>query len=311
MAPATIVVACGILLGSAACVPTPQRVAPRARSPLVEAVLPRDRDAAAKQEAVRSELAALRQRLEARSSRQPPIPRAERARFREEQQLLEEIERQFTGVRWTLAQMLETDSTLSASRQSQQPDSVRRRMDELNVQGRVLSYARNYEFGLRTYDNYWSRSTRLAGLQVEAAKQAGAPAETVSQLQQRFALHERVVAARRELRVTWDFFLAAMQYQSIEDIQQRRQRHHAAQDAERRARDREAGETFSRLVVTFGIVAAVAAILSSEHSTSSDRDTAMNQLEQAKRQGQEACLIRGGRWLDGGPTAVGTCAAAP
>ncbi|HEX2204242.1 MAG TPA: hypothetical protein VHG91_13120 [Longimicrobium sp.] len=280
-----------ILAGAVACAAVP-RTSPQevARGPLAEAALPRDRDAIRREEEIRKEEAALVERVTAimkrnRSGHATP----ETERLEAQRRLLRELATPIRRERHALWAMMRADPA----------DPVWRYQ--------VLADARRY-VAVAT-DDFTARRTRMAGLRLEAVRRAGTAADSVAALEREVALRRRWVEADRRLRETWDLFLAGMNLPSIDEDRAQQARADAARAAERRSREREAAETVRALVVAFGVVAAVSAVLGSTLSTDEERRevTGGGYLAQAKRAKRDECIAQGRGYRSVDDEDIGVC----
>jgi hypothetical protein len=282
----------GMLIGVAACA-TPGRteLVDAPTGPLAEAALQRDREVAARERSIRIELDSVR--------RATPITIRER---------------NLPSLFWNLPylvperEMLETVAGLV----QQEREALRNMMhavpadlgSQLVFENSVLTQAGVFRLHLRMYEHY-ETLVRRATLQIAAAQHANVPADSMSQLRRELVLLQRVLAARQQARETWNYVLTSLDMESLEELDRREQQRHGAAVAARRARDAQAVQTVTELVVTFGVVAAMAAVFNS--GLQDEGKAAEEWLIIQKENKKSECEREGRAFSDGGSQAVGIC----
>lgn len=132
----------------------------------------------------------------------------------------------------------------------------------------------------------------------------------VAILERELATYQHARAQLGHERATLDHLLAATGAPSVSEVEQRfrdsdeaRRRREQEKEEERRR----ASEYVGGLILTLGLVTALALVLRSNTATPAQKKEAQGQLDGLKLQAKEQCLLRGGVFMDGGAYAVGTC----
>jgi len=253
-----------------------------AGGPIAETARRREREVMRREGALRSEVGALQRRFADVRYRTP-----EWVRLETERRLLDEVAAQLAGERNALNELMYA------------------RPGDLASENQVLSQANLYV--TLAQEDFWARAAQTAGLKLDAAVQAGYSAEALAPLQRELALHQRILDAKAHARATWDEVLTALRLPSVADLRERRERRNAASAAAQRAHDQEAAESVRSFVLTFGVAAAVAAILSSPHATAGQRDEARHEwLDRANQSIRSSCTPPK-HFVPAGDDALGSC----